>query len=86
MAFFKKRGEKELHPHMQSKLNISTEGLSEEEISKLEAEAVLQKFDKESAYRNHLTGVPAILISAVLILFALFQLYTSIFFIATRIF
>lgn len=82
MALFKKKDKdgapKHEHTLMRTELNISTEGLSDEEVAKLQAEAVLEKFDKESAYRNKLTGIPALFISLVLIAFSLFQIYTSI--------
>ena len=79
MALFKKlKKEKNPEHHMRTQLNISVEGLSDEEAARLEAEAVLEKFDKESAYRNKLTGLPARLIAAILLLFSLFQLYTSV--------
>ena len=58
--------------------DIDTAGLSEEEIARLEAEAALQKYDKESSYRNNLKIVPGIIISIILISFSLFQLGTSI--------
>lgn len=78
MALFKKRDKGPAHPPLDTELNISTEGLSEEEAARLEAEAVLEKFDKESAFRNRLSGAPFFLISSVLIAFSLFQVYTSI--------
>ena len=59
-------------------LNIDTTGMSDEEIARLEAEAVLQKFDKESAFRNELSTPQNFAIGAVLVLFSLFQLYTTI--------
>ena len=53
-------------------------GLSEEEIARLEAEAVLEKFDKESAYRNRLPKYLSLFIAAVLVGFSIFQVWTSI--------
>ncbi|NCB30337.1 MAG: TRAP transporter permease, partial [Clostridia bacterium] len=78
MALFEKKNKSSAHSHMHTELNINTEGLSEEEVAKLEAEAVLEKFDRESAYRNRLSGAPAFFIALVLIVFSLFQIYTSI--------
>ena len=46
----------------------------EKKVRELSAEEVLQKFDKESDKRE-LTGVWGKIISAICILFALFQLY-----------
>lgn len=57
---------------------IARQGLSEEEIARLEAEAVLEKYDKESAFRNKLPANVTRGISAILILFSLFQLYTTL--------
>lgn len=50
----------------------------EKKVRELSAEEVLQKFDKESDKRE-LTGVWGKIISAICILFALFQLYTATF-------
>ena len=50
----------------------------EKKVKELSAEEVLQKFDKESDKRE-LTGVWGKIISAICILFALFQLYTATF-------
>ncbi|MDO5112257.1 MAG: TRAP transporter permease [Clostridia bacterium] len=74
MGLFNK---KERKPH-EIKLDIDTSGLSEAEIAALEAEAVLAKYDRESAFRNNLPKRTSLLISGVLILFSLFQIYTSI--------
>lgn len=52
--------------------------MSSKEIRELSAEEVLQKFDKESDKRE-LKGFWNILISAICIIFALFQLYTATF-------
>lgn len=60
-------------------LGIDTTGLSDEEIAHLQAEAVLRKYDKESAFRNKLPKALTTMISAILIVFSLFQLFTSIF-------
>ena len=47
-------------------------------IEELSAEEVLQKFDKESNKRE-MTGIWDKIISAICILFAIFQLYTATF-------
>ncbi|MEG1954031.1 MAG: TRAP transporter permease [Hydrogenoanaerobacterium sp.] len=60
-------------------LQIDTTGLSEEEIARLQAEAVLEKYDKESSYRTKLPRGLSVMISAILIMFSLFQLFTAIF-------
>ncbi len=57
---------------------LHTEGMAEDEIARMEAEAVLEKYDKESAFRNKLPKNVTNAISAILILFSLFQLYTTI--------
>ena len=58
--------------------------LTEEEAAKAEAAAVLEKYDKESAFRNRLPKALTLAIGAVLILFSLFQLYTTIVIIPTQ--
>ncbi len=76
MSIFKK---KENPPKKHEiKLNVDTTGMSEEEIAALEAAAVLEEFDRESSFRNRLPKGITMMISAILIAFALFQLYTSI--------
>ncbi len=75
MALFKKKDKQDSH---EVKLSIDTAGLSEAEVAALEAEAVLAKYDRESAFRNKLPKGLTLFISAVLILFSLFQIYTSI--------
>lgn len=77
MGLFKKK-EKSKKPRGQVVLNVDTTGLSEEEIAALEAAAVLEEFDRESAFRNKLPKGPATLISIMLLVFAVFQLYTTI--------
>ena len=72
----KKKKENAPQPPPSPELNL--EGLSEDERARLEAEAVLEKYDKEAAYRNRLKGPPALIISITLIAFSLFQIYTSI--------
>ena len=79
MAIFKKKGTKQTEKKAgDSLLTVNTAGMSEEEIAKLEAEAVLEKYDKESAYRNRLPMPLNRMISIILIAFSLFQLYTTI--------
>ena len=79
MAIFKKKGTKQTGKKAgDSLLTVNTAGMSEEEIAKLEAEAVLEKYDKESAYRNKLPMSLNRMISIILIAFSLFQLYTTI--------
>ena len=58
--------------------DVNTEGMSEEEIAKLEAEKILEKYDKESAFRNRLPKSINLVIGGILILYSLFQLYTTI--------
>jgi len=76
MSIFKKK-EKPAKKH-EIKLNVDTTGMSEEEIAALEAAAVLEEYDRESAYRNKLPKTLSLVIGAILISFALFQIYTSI--------
>ncbi|MDY6081565.1 MAG: hypothetical protein SPI31_05135, partial [Eubacteriales bacterium] len=59
-------------------LSVDTTGMSEDEIARLEAKAVLEKYDKESAYRNRLPMPLARMLSIILIVYSLFQLYTTI--------
>lgn len=77
MSLFKKK-EKTPHIYSDADLGINTEGMTEDEIAAARAEAVLQRFDRESSYRNKLNKPLTIFISAVLVFFALFQLYTTI--------
>lgn len=67
-----------------SLINVDTTGMSEAEITALKAEAVLDKYDKESAFRNKLPKNIETFVGALLILFSLFQIYTSIFTIQER--
>lgn len=69
---------KEPRHHHNETLAIDTAGLSEAEIAALEAAEVLSKFDKESAFRNKLPKRVDGFIAAILILFSIFQIYTSI--------
>ena len=77
MTLFKKKVKSSRTPKG-VETSINTDGLAEEEIARLEAEAVLEKYNKESAYRNRLPRNVNNAISAVLIFFSLFQLYTTI--------
>ncbi len=52
--------------------------LKEDEIARLEAEAVLREYDKESAYRSGLPKPLELFIGVLLVCFSLFQIYTSI--------
>ena len=55
--------------------------LDEQEMlrkAQIDAEAVLRKYDTESNTRN-LSGLMALIVSAIAITFSLFQLYTSVF-------
>jgi len=74
---FKKKEDRLKKKH-EIHLDVDTTGMSEEEIAKLEADAVLRKFDKESAHRVGLNRTNTILIAVLLTVFALFQLYTTI--------
>ena len=78
MALFKKKKKEPNKIYTLDELNIGTEGMSEEEIARLEAEAVLEKYDKESAYRNKIKGPVAFVLGLIMIAFSLFQIYTSI--------
>lgn len=76
----KEKGKEDKHKHHHHNLlhNVDTTGMSEEEIAKLEAEAVLRKYDKESAHRVNLSRPNAFLIAVLLTAFAVFQIYTTI--------
>ncbi len=58
---------------------------SEGALSAQQAEEVLQKFDKESAFRNQLNKRLTFITGAALILFSLYQLYTSVVTIPTQL-
>lgn len=77
MTLFKKKDKKNQMPVSISEAG-NADGLAEDEIARLEAEAVLEKYNKESAFRNKLPRNVTNAISAILILFSLFQLYTTI--------
>ena len=64
---------------MKPTLDVDSFAITQEEAAQLEAAAVLEKFDKESAFRNRLPKGLNALIGAVLIAFSLFQLYSTIF-------
>ena len=69
MALFKKKKKEPNKIYTLDELNIGTEGMSEEEIARLEAEAVLEKYDKESAYRNKIKGPVAFVLGLIMIAF-----------------
>lgn len=48
----------------------------EDKITKAESQAILEKYDRESAFRTF-TDYRSVIISAILILFSLFQLYST---------
>ena len=73
MALFKKKQAAPVEAPV-----VDYTGLSEEEIARLEAEAVLAKYDKESSYRNRLPKYLSLFIAAVLVGFSIFQICTSI--------
>ncbi|NCB41543.1 MAG: TRAP transporter permease [Clostridia bacterium] len=77
MTLFKKKAKNNQRPEGVSEFT-SRDGLAEDEIARLDAEAVLEKYNKESAFRNRLPRSMTNAISAILIFFSLFQLYTTI--------
>lgn len=60
-------------------LEVDTTGMTDEIIAQLEAEAVLRKYDKESSYRDKLPPTLMTLIGIALVIFSIFQIYTTIF-------
>ncbi len=64
---------------------VDTSGMTDEEIAQLEAAKVLAQYDKESAFRNGLPKAVSAGISAILIAFSVFQLYTSVWTIPAQI-
>ena len=60
-------------------LDLDSFEFTEEERAQLDAEAVLEKYDKESAFRNRLPKGLNVFIGLVLVAFSLFQLYTTVF-------
>ncbi len=54
-------------------LNVDTTGMSEEEIAAMEAAKVLEQYDRESAFRKWAAQGISLVISAILIAFALFR-------------
>jgi len=82
MGIFKK---KKGAPGVETVNPINRENLSEEELAAIEAAEVLEKYDRESAYRNRLPKGPNLLISIILVAFAVFQVYTSIWTIQAQI-
>ncbi len=82
MPLFKKKKEKTTFENLV--LDVDTTGMSEDQIAALNAQAVLDKYDKESAFRNKLPEKLKFAVGVILIAFAVFQLYTSIFTITER--
>ena len=76
MALFKR--EKKEHDLLKA-AGIDTTGMSAEEKAKLRAEIAMEKYDKESSYRNKLPRNLTIFIGALLACFSIFQLVTSIY-------
>ncbi len=65
-------------------LDVDTTGMTEDQIAALQAQAVLDKYDKESSYRTKLPEKLKFIVGIILIAFAVFQIYTSIFTIQER--
>ena len=84
MELFKKKKEKKPEAK-DAEPSIDTTGMSEEETAAMEAAKVLEQYDRESAFRNGLPRRISLVISAILIAFALFQIYTSIWTIPAQI-
>ncbi|MHB1151339.1 MAG: TRAP transporter permease [Eubacteriales bacterium] len=70
---------KKKHKINDIQLEVDTTGMTDEIIAQLEAEAVLRKYDKESSYRDKLPLKLMTLIGIALVVFSIFQLYTTIF-------
>ena len=83
MLFFKKK-KKEDASAKNLLSGIDTTGMTEDQIAALRAEAALQKYDNESAYRNKLPKYLDRIVGIILISFSLFQVYTSLFTIQER--
>ncbi|MCL1834534.1 MAG: TRAP transporter permease [Oscillospiraceae bacterium] len=66
-------------------LEADTSGMTEEQIAAQSAAEVLDKYDRESAYRNKLPKILKNLVGVILIAFSVFQIYTSIFTIQERL-
>ena len=83
MNFFNKNQEQRpAYPDSDSGADAS--GMTEEQIAARDAVAVLEKYDRESAFRNKLPKKLQAVIGAILIAFSVFQIYTSIFTIQER--
>ena len=78
MSDKKKKAHRTFIEDVEPTLDIDPTGMTEEEIARLEAEKVLEKYDKESSFRNRLTPSLNLFLGIVLIAFSLFQLYTTI--------
>ena len=79
MSIFKrKKGDKAV-PNMHENLlkDVDTTGMTEDQIAALEAEAVLQKYDRESSYRNRLSKPLTLFTAIILIAFSVFSCNTS---------
>ncbi|MGI6029575.1 MAG: TRAP transporter permease [Candidatus Heteroscillospira sp.] len=76
MAFFKK--EHKEHDLLKA-AGIDTTGMSAEEKARLRADLAMEKYDKESSYRNKLPRPLAVFIGIILTVFSVFQLVTSIY-------
>ncbi|MDD3919551.1 MAG: TRAP transporter permease [Eubacteriales bacterium] len=87
MSIFKRKKGDKAGPNMHENLlkDVDTTGMTEDQIAALEAEAVLQKYDRESSYRNRLSKPLTLFTAIILIAFSVFQLYTSIFTIPTQL-
>ena len=64
---------------------VDTSVMTEDQIAALNAAEVLDKYDRESAFRNKLPKALKMFVGVVLIAFSLFQIYTSIFTIQERL-
>ncbi|MDR0468498.1 MAG: TRAP transporter permease [Peptococcaceae bacterium] len=87
MPFWKHNEKKAAADDTSSKSVSAEAGASEmslDQIGAQEAAAILEKYDKESAFRNKLPKTLELCIGAMLISFSLFQLYSSIFTIQER--
>lgn len=78
MSFYNKQP-KQTHQTM-----TDEERIAEAELSAREAQEVLEKYDKESSFRNKLPKNLEIFVGVMLVAFSLFQIYTSIFTIQER--
>jgi len=77
--FSKKKKSAEKADEVKTESTVDLSSLSEEERAQAEADAVLKKFDRESTFRDMLSKPLTIAVGVVLFLFAIFQIYTTIF-------